>query len=298
MKFAGVANSTWYSQKNKVCSDGRRKNKGRPFPGYSLDCNGDIIPDELIAEALKGYRDRKEFINGGGCKKLSAYLLRDYNYRVNHKKVYRLCKENKLLLPGKKKRQKNRHKKISQNRIITEPLQMWELDLKYGYIHGEKRFFFVMAIIDVCMRFIVDYYVGLRCTGKDLAFTLSCALKKFDIPEKNQLVIRSDNGPQMTSKVFMNHIEDLGEKQILHELIPVRTPNKNAHIEAFNSILEIEFFHPRYFNSYGQAYKEVVDFINFYNYRRVHSSLGMKTPMEVYNSYKMKEELKISPVKV
>jgi transposase InsO family protein len=124
------------------------------------------------------------------------------------------------------------------------------------------------------------------------------ALKKFNIPKKNQLIIRSDNGPQMTSKVFMNHIECLGEKQILHELIPVRTSNKNAHIEAFNSILEIEFFQPRYFNSNGQAYKEVVDFINFYNYRRVHSSLGMKTPMEVYNSYKMKEELKISPVKV
>ncbi len=48
-----------------------------------------------------------------------------------------------------------------------------------------------------------------------------------------QLVIRSDNGPQMTSHVFMDHVGNFGEDQVLHELIPPATPNENAHIKAF-----------------------------------------------------------------
>lgn len=175
---------------------------------------------------------------------------------------------------------------------------MWQLDLKYGYIHGENRFFFIMPIIDIYMRLIVDYYIGLKCKGKDLAFTLSNALKKHNIPEQNQLVIRSDNGPQMTSKVFINKIEELGEEQVVHELIPVRTPNKNAHIEAFNSILELEFLQPRYFNSYSQAYEETVSFMNFYNRQRIHGSLGKKTPEEIYGLYNSGEQINLPQIDV
>lgn len=297
MKYASIPSSTWYSQKDKVETDNRKNNPGRPVPGYSINFDGTIIPDELIVDALESYRNRIEFANAGGCKKLSSYLLRDYNYRVNHKKVYRLCKENKLLL-SKKKKQKQRKSRISQNQTITEPFQMWQLDLKYGFIHGENRFFFIMPIIDIYTRLIVDYYVGLKCRGKDLAFTLANALKKFNIPENKQLVVRSDNGPQMTSKVFIKKVESFGEEKVIHELIPVRTPNKNAHIEAFNSILELEFLQPRYFNSYSQAYEETVGFIDFYNNQRIHGSLGNKTPGQVHDLYKSGKQVYLPEIKV
>lgn len=297
ISYASIANSTWYQQSKKVEEDGRKNNPGRPIPGYTVNPDGSIIPDGLIVSALENYRSRKEFANGGGYQKLSQYLRRDYNYRVNPKKVYRLCQENSLLLPQKKK-QKKRKSKISINRVITGPFQMWQLDLKYGFIHGENRFFFIMAIIDVYMRLIVNYYIGLRCTGKDLVFTLDNAVKEFNIPDKEQLVIRSDNGSQMTSNVFIDHVQGFGEDQILHELIPPATPNKNAHIEAFNSILEIEFFQPRYFMSYTQAYRETVDFMEFYNTFRIHGSLNSRTPMETYELYKRGQELNIPNIKV
>ncbi|MCP3923182.1 MAG: transposase [Desulfobacterales bacterium] len=54
-------------------------------------------------EAIGKYRNLKEFANGGGYQKLTHYLRRDYNYFVNSKKVYRLCKENDFLLPKKRK---------------------------------------------------------------------------------------------------------------------------------------------------------------------------------------------------
>lgn len=175
---------------------------------------------------------------------------------------------------------------------------MWQLDLKYGFVHGENQFFFILAIIDVYMRLIVNYHIGLTCKGKDLVCTLDKALKKFNIPNENQLVIRSDNGPQMTSHVFMDHVGTFSEDQVLHELIPPATPNKNAHIEAFNSILDAEFIQPRYFMTYGQAYAETVDFMGFYNYFRIHGSLKYKTPMEIYESYQGGEDLNLPEIRM
>ncbi len=259
--------------------------------------DGSIIPDELIVSALEHYRNKKEFSNGGGYQKLTWYLRRDFNYIVNSKKVYRLCHENDLLLPKKKKREKPRSPR-SINRLITGPHQMWELDLKYGFIHGENRFFYILAIIDVFMRLIVNYYIGLRCTGKDLVFTLNNAIREYKIFNKDQLVIRSDNCSQMTSNIFIKNVNDIGEDQLIHELIPPATPNKNAHIEAFNSILEIEFLQPRYFMTYGQAYLETTEFMEFYNSSRIHGSLNNRTPIEIFESFKRGEELNISAIKV
>jgi putative transposase len=140
IKNASITNSTWYHRQQRVADDKRKNNPGRPIPGYTVNPDGSYILDELIISALTSYRDRQEFANAGGYHKLSHYLRRDYGYIINPKKVYRLCKENNLLLPKRKKKKKNKSK-ICINRIINGPNQMWELDLKYGYIHGENRFF-------------------------------------------------------------------------------------------------------------------------------------------------------------
>ncbi len=185
------------------------------------------------------------------------------------------------------------------NRVISKPHQMWELDLKYGFIHGENRFFYILVIIDVYMRLIVNYYIWLRCTDKDLVFTLNNAIREYKIFNKDQLVIRSDNGSQMTSNIFIKNVNNIGADQLIHELIPPATPNKNAHIEeAFNSILEIELLQPRYFMTYGQAYLETAEFMEFYNTSRIHRSLKYRTPIEIFELFKRGEDLNISAIKV
>jgi putative transposase len=102
----------------------------------------------------------------------------------------------------------------------------------------------------------------------------------------------------MTSTIFTEYVQDFREDQVLHELIPPATPNKNAHVEAFNSILEIEFVQPRYFMTYGQTYRETVDFIDFYNSFRLHGSLKNRTPMELYESYQRGEALNIQEIRI
>lgn len=299
LKYAGVSSSSWYYHLQEKGLDKRRDNPGRPVPGYTVNPDGEIIPDALIINALKSFRDNKNFSNGGGYYKLSEYLRRDFGYYVNDKKVYRLCKEHGLLLPKKKKNRK-RKSKICTNMEVSKPNQLWELDIKYGYIYGEDRFFYIMIIIDVYLRLVVGYHIGLRCTGKDLAFTLNNAIKKHcPDPESisHTLYIRSDNGTQMTSNAFIDSFKAYGEKKVVHELIPPATPNKNAHVESFNSILEIEFMQPRYFWSYEQAYAETVDFINFYNNERIHGALNNNTPNEMLMLAKKGKELNIKNVR-
>jgi transposase InsO family protein len=64
------------------------------------------------------------------------------------------------------------------------------------------------------------------------------ALREEAITAQHGLVLRSDNGPQMTATELSRWLATLEEK-LMHEFIPVRTPNKNAHIESFFSILEL-----------------------------------------------------------
>ncbi|GAW27888.1 hypothetical protein ULO1_04580 [Carboxydocella sp. ULO1] len=133
--------------------------------------------------------------------------------------------------------------------------------MKYGSIAAEKRFFFSLSYIDVYDRSIVGYHIGLKCEGVDAARTLEQALwKRKLLEEEIKPVIRTDNGPQFKSRIFQKKCQSL---KIEHERIRNRTPNMNAHIEAFHSILEAECLSLYEFQTYAEAYKVVSDFIKF-----------------------------------
>lgn len=68
------------------------------------------------------------------------------------------------------------------------------------------------------------------------------------------------------------------EKKLTHEFIPPRSPDRNAYIEAFNSILETEVLKVQYFNNFEEVYISMVRFIEFYNNRRLHGSLKYLSP--------------------
>lgn len=299
LKYTGVASSSWYAYLKRLYNpkeDMRKFNAGRNIPGYSFDLNGQKIEDKLIVSALKKYRAHINFHNAGGYIKLTHYLKRDYGFCVNKKKVYRLCREHKILLP-KRKRNKWRNRKICSNRIITAPNQLWEFDIKYGYIHGENRYFFFLGFIDVYSRKIISFYTGTSCTGKDMAFTLDQALKKNNIAHQNKLTIRSDHGTQMKSLAFSKYLSSKESIDIDHEFIPPSTPNKNAHIESFNSIFEMEFLQVRFFEDMKDVYRQVGEFVESYNSYRIHSSLKYLSPIEAEKRM-LTGDLTIKPVKL
>ena len=86
---------------------------------------------------------------------------------------------------------------LPSRRAEAVPNQLWEVDIKYGYIAGEDRFLFVLTYIDVFDRETVDYHIGLHCEAADAVDTLKRALWKRKLYGQTEglPVIRSDNGP-------------------------------------------------------------------------------------------------------
>lgn len=286
LKIIGIPRSTYYYQKNYRV-DEKKVSEGRPAPGYSFKEDGKKVSDEQIKEFLL-----EEIAGDGfnyGYRKLTKVLRKKFNLIINKKKVYRICKELGVLRPQRQKKV-SYPRKLARNRIIKASNQLWEADIKYGYIEGEDRFFFVMSIIDVYDRGIVAYHMGLSCTGDDVKKTLQRALlKRQQYDKKEKPVIRTDNGPQFISHTFEKFCEN---SKMEHERIPPRTPNMNAHIESFHRIFEDDCLSRWQFENYAEAYQEVMNFMVYYNERRMHSSLLDLSPKEFYqkqNSLVIKE---------
>jgi transposase InsO family protein len=278
LKVVGLGRSTYYYS---LSVEGKEKKKppgGKP-KGYSLNKENKKICDDQIKEFII------ESIDGDainyGYRKITYHLSKYYNLIINHKKVYRLCKELGILKEQRVIKPKVK-RTIAVNRTITGSNQLWEMDIKYGYIQGEDKFFYLLNLIDIFDRSIIDYHMGLHCEAKDAAALLrKCLIRRNLFEERTKKpVIRTDNGPQFVSHKFSECCEEI---KIEHERIPVKTPNKNAHVESFHRILEDECLKINEFQSYAEAYETVNEFMVFYNNRRLHSSLRFMSPNEFYN---------------
>ena len=173
---------------------------------------------------------------------------------------------------------------IARLNKIENPNPFWEMDLKYGYITGTDSFLFQLSLIDVFDRSVIDYHLGLSCKAKDAARILKRSLAKRGLGKGMLLPkIRTDNGPQFASNLFAETIEGLG---LIYERIPVKTPNMNAHIESFHSILESECYSQNEFESFMDAYAIITDYMKYYNERRRHGSIKFMAPNKFYEAFR------------
>lgn len=257
---------------------------GRPVPGYSYTEKGQKRTDEKIKSYLLHLIDGEESVYG--YRKLTCSLQQRYHLVINKKKVYRLCKELEILLPQREKRAKH-PRRLANNREITGPNQLWQMDIKYGYVAGKKRHFYLASIIDVFDRSIVAYYQGKSCSKESVIQTAKEALlQRRLLDSEARPVLRTDNGPQFISNDFGDFCEEFG---LVHERIPVKTPNKNAFIESFHSILERECYQREVFMTFEEAFEAVNQYIDFYNKRRLHSSLKNHSPAEFLKKWLNRE---------
>lgn len=130
----------------KVKDEDNVKPAGRKPIGYSLTKNNKKVCDDEIKDYII------EGINGDaqyyGYRKITHYLRRTYNLVINFKKVYRLCKELDVLRDQRKTYPKAK-RILASNRTVTASNQVWEIDIKYGYVQGEDKFFYTLNVIDI-----------------------------------------------------------------------------------------------------------------------------------------------------
>lgn len=244
---------------------------------YSYTESGAKVSDDQIKEFLM------EHVTGDGYpygyKKLTVELQEENSLIINHKKVYRLCKELNILRPQRQIKVKH-PRKLANRRIISASNELWQMDLKYGYIAGIDRFFFIISIIDVYDRNIIAFHIGLTATAGDASRVLKEAFLARGLnPNNRNVSVRTDNGPQFVAKKFQEACKRLS---IVHERIPNNTPNLTAFIESFHALLEGECLIRYEFESYAEAYKAVSEYMNYYNNKRRHGSLRNIAPARYY----------------
>lgn len=162
-----------------------------------------------------------------GYRRVTA-LLRSEGWRVNHKRVERIWRQEGLKVPQRQpKRGRLWLNDGSCIRLRPERKDhVWSYDLMVARAR-EGRAFRILTILDEYTKECLDITVARSITAQDVIHNLAELFIGRGIPEH----IRSDNGPEFTARVTRKWLKDLGVKTLS---IEPGSPWENGYIESFN----------------------------------------------------------------
>lgn len=244
---------------------------GRKPSTHTCTRDGELVSNETVVQEIKRTLGI-EFMDSYGYEYMSVELQQQYI--INHKKVYRLMDENNLLL-NKTIRTSGKRQFVKFRTInATYSLEYLSMDIKYVWVEGEKRNYYLLTVIDVYSK-------------KALGHIFKRSIRKHDviqllrrIDQRNGIkgvIIRNDNGPQFIANLVKNFLRTV---EVIQEFSHPATPEDNSYIEAWHSILQKTVIDKYEFESFYEAKSTIERFVHFYNNRRWHRSIDFITPQE------------------
>ena len=165
--------------------------------------------------------------------------------------------------------------------VAERPDERWATDLCRVW-GGRDGWLTLALVIDCHTRQLLGWH--LARTGK--ATTAGAALEQALITRFGTLgrvttpfLLRSDNGLVFTSRHYTRLVRGYG---LIQEFITPHCPQQNGMVERVIRTLKEQYVHRHRFESSQHATRVIGDWIQFYNTRRPHQALGMKTPDEAY----------------
>jgi transposase InsO family protein len=209
--------------------------------------------------------------------------LRDRGYLINHKKVYRLMKEEKLLKPSARLRpEKVARKFVKFRKVITErPLECVEMDIKCVWIPERGKQAYLLTLLDVHTRRVLAREFAWNMKKDQVINLYAVLVDQGQLPEGT--IIRSDNGSQFLAGKVREYLAMVGLEQ---EFTHVATPEENGHVEAYHGILKRELFNRFEYYTFADAHGLISEFVDYYNNKRRHGSIKRMTPMQKWNKEK------------
>ncbi|KZC16120.1 transposase [Rhodanobacter sp. FW510-R12] len=198
-------------------------------------------------------------------------LLRPEFPAVNHKKVYRLYREAKLAVRRRKKAQRPLAERQPLS-VATALNTVWSMDFVSDALANGRRLK-CLTIADDFSHECIDIVVDHGISGAYVTRILDQAACFRDYPR----AVRTDNGPEFTSRTFIAWTQQHG---IEHLLIEPGRPMQNGYIESFNGKFRDECLNEHWFTSLAQARDVIADWRHDYNEVRPHSSCGRIPPAQ------------------
>jgi putative transposase len=208
-------------------------------------------------------------------------LLRRRGWKVNHKRVERLYRLEKLSL-----RRKKRAKRIVRERehlpVPAHPNEHWAMDFIHDALWSGRKFR-CLTLVDIASRYAPALEVGFSMPAERVIAVLNRLAVTRGLP----LGITVDNGPEFICKALRDWAA--GRGVCLHFIQPGK-PTQNAFIESLNGTFRHECLDSHAFRTIREAKEKIEEWRNEYNTERPHSSLGHQTPQEVEINFFGKEK--------
>jgi len=192
--------------------------------------------------------------------------------KVNHKRVYRLYRDEGLSVRRRGRKRVAREARLPLPAPIG-PNELWSLDFVSDALAWGRRIR-LLCIIDAFTRESLAIEVDTSLPGQRVARVLDRL-----IAERGQAPaeIVLDNGPELTSRALDQWAYECGVRL---RFIEPGKPIQNAFIESFNGRLRDECLNEHWFLTLADARRLIEDWRMDYNRSRPHSSLGNLTPLE------------------
>jgi len=207
-----------------------------------------------------------------GYRRITA-LLKAEGFRVNHKRVERIWRQEGLKVP--KKQPKRGRLWLNDGSCVRQraeyPNHLWSYDFVFERTHDNKPLR-ILTIVDEYTRECLSLKSGRRITSEDVIQILADLFIQRGVPT----YLRSDNGPEFTSKSVRDWLERLRVQTLF---IEPGCPWENGYVESFNGKLRDELLNREIFYTLTEAEVLLESWRIHYNTKRPHSSLGYRPPV-------------------
>lgn len=165
--------------------------------------------------------------------------------------------------------------------VAQQPNQRWATDLCRIW-SGRDGWAVLALVIDCCTRELLGWHLSRSGKAKTAEAALEQALiTRFGLLGRvtEPFQLRSDNGLVFTSRSYSALARSYGLRR---EFITPHCPEQNGMMERVIRTLKEQCAHRQRFETLQHASRVIGDWIAFYNQRRPHQALGMKTPEQTY----------------
>ena len=213
--------------------------------------------------------------------------LREQGVQVGHERVRNSLKRQDLRpvykRPYRVTTDSAHHKPVAPN-VLDRRVGGWRVNQAWvadiTYVGTGEGWLYLACVMDLASRRIVGWSMSERITADLVCQALTSAYWQRKPPVG--LIMHSDRGSQYASASHRQLIKDYRMTQSMS-----RRANcwDNAAMESFFKTLKVERTHLCRYDSRALAKLDIVDWIEgFYNHRRMHSSIGYKTPVNAESS--------------
>lgn len=205
-------------------------------------------------------------------------LLRREGWVVNHKRVYRLYKEEGLNLRSKRPRRSRAGAHRLPRVDAGRPHESWSMDFVADALFDGRRFR-ALTVVDNFSRKCLAIYADQSIKGADVTEIVS---QISSLAGRTPDRIQVDNGSEFISKALDRWAYD---NEVTLDFSRPGKPTDNPYIESFNGSFRDECLNLHWFLSLDDAREKIEAWRREYNSFRPHSSLDGLTPDEYTDQY-------------